>query len=48
MERSRWSDIIKNPAYHPRTETVPLPSGCSLVPQQYTRGKTEFIPNAER
>jgi hypothetical protein len=34
MERT-WRDIIKNLAHHPRTETVPLPSGCSFVPDQY-------------
>jgi len=28
-----WLGIVKNLAHHPRTETVLLPSGCSLVPQ---------------
>jgi hypothetical protein len=44
---STWSDIVKNLAHHPRTEIVPLPSGCSLVPNTYTRLQRSFLDLVE-
>src|SRR5438067_915076 len=38
-----WLDIVTNLVHHPRTETVPVPSGCCFVPQQYTRLQTSFL-----
>src|SRR5437868_3188290 len=38
-----WLDVVTNLAHHPRTEIVPLPSGCLLVPQQYTRLQRSFL-----
>jgi hypothetical protein len=40
-------DIVKNLAHHPRTETVSLPSGCSLVPEQYTPLQRSFLDLVE-
>src|ERR1700686_2976650 len=42
-----WLDIVKNLTHHPRTETVPLPSGCLFVPQQYTRLQRSFLDLVE-
>ncbi len=42
-----WLDIVKHLAHHPRTETVPLPSGCSLVPNKYTRLQRSFLDLVE-
>src|SRR5438876_9217642 len=45
--RSSWLNIVKNLSHHPRTETVPLPSGCSFVPQRYTRLQRSFLDLVE-
>jgi hypothetical protein len=45
--RSTWLEIVKNLAHYPRTETVPLPSGCSLLPEQYTRLQRSFLDLVE-
>jgi hypothetical protein len=42
-----WLDIVKNLAHHPRTETVPLPSGYSFVPDKYTRLQSSFLDLVE-
>ena len=43
MMNPTWLGIFKNLATHPRTETVPLPSGCSLVPEKYTPLQRSFL-----
>src|SRR5437588_566237 len=47
--RSRIGNYLDFPNhdYSPRTETVLLPSGCSLVPQQYTRLQRSFLDLVE-
>jgi hypothetical protein len=46
MERT-WLSIVKNLAHHPRTKIVYVPSGCSVLPEKYTRLQRSFLDVVE-